>query len=599
MQKAKILVIAPYEGMAEIFENISKNRDDIELTTQTGDLDSGRKIAENLAHKNYDVIISRGGTAELIRSSVEIPVVDISISGYDILRSIKMAESYSGKFIIAGFSGITKHARVLCDLLQYDIDIITFTSEEGALAALRTAKNDGASLVICDMTGANYAKILNMNSILITSGTESINDAINEAKKLVHSSHHVHKQKNLFQSLLTDEDREFLIYDPAGSLWFSSFSIDGMNVSLMNVIQTYLKAFLKVPNQSVARQIRDKVYTFTCRHLYMDEQKYTAIIINQKPALFDEDDIGITIYNKPDTDSTNFSNFFGSSNKIGITAHIIEDYSKSSLPVLITGEEGTGKDKVASLIYENGPYRTSPFYVIDCKYISERKWNYILNNENSPLADVHSTIYIKNVCTLSHSQLEKLFNYMDHTDLAKRNRLILSLLITNELSQEALTIKSQLEKQLSCLTLNLLPLRERSDDIPSITALYLHKLNVSLGKQIIGLEAEAMDLFTAFSWPHNLDQLQHVLKELAVVTKTPYITCNDVKYFLEQETPPVHSLPSTDLDLTQTLEEINYQIIRNVLAEEHENKEKTASRLGISRSTLWRILKSHNGGVST
>lgn len=595
MQKVKILVIAPYEGMTEIFENISKNRDDIELTIQTGDLNTGRKIVENLAHKNYDVIISRGGTAELIRSSVEIPVVDISISGYDILRSIKMAESYSGKLVIAGFSGITKQARVLCDLLQYDINIITFTSEEGALAALRAARSDGASLVLCDMTGANYAKILNMNSILITSGTESINDAINEAKKIVHSSNHVHKQKNLFQSLLTDEDREFLIYDPAGSLWFSSFSLDGMNVSLMNVVQTYLKAFLKVPNQSVARQIRDKVYTFTCRHLYSDEQKYTAIIINQKLALFAEDDIGITIYNKPDSDSTNFSSFFGSSNKIGNTAHIIEEYSKSYLPVLITGEDGTGKDKVASLMYENGPYHTSPYYVIDCKFISERKWNHIMNNENSPLADVHSTIYIKNVCMLSHSQLEKLFNYIDHTDLTKRNRMIFSLLITNEISPESTDIKNHLEKRLSCLTLNLLPLRERSDDIPSITALYLHKLNVSLGKQIIGLEAEAMDIFTAFPWTQNLDQLHHVLKELAVVTKTPYITYHDVKYFLDQEMPAMPSLPSVDLDLTQTLDEINYQIILTVLEEENENKEKTASRLGISRSTLWRILKTHNG----
>jgi transcriptional regulator with PAS, ATPase and Fis domain len=444
------------------------------------------------------------------------------------------------------------------------------------------------------MTGANYANVLNMNSILITSGTESINDAINEAIKLVHSSKHVHKQKNLFQSLLTDEDREFLIYDPAGSLWFSSFSIDGMNVSLMNVVQTYLKAFLKVPNQSVARQIRDKVYTFTCRHLYIDEQKYTAIIIDQKPALFTEDDIGITIYNKPDSDNRYSSNFYGSSNKIGNTAHIIEEYSKSCLPVLITGEDGTGKDKVASLIYENGPYGTSPYYVIDCKFISERKWNYIINNENSPLADVHSTIYFKNVCTLSHSQLEKLFNYIDHTDLIKRNRLIFSLLVTSEISPEFTTLKNHLEKRLSCLTLNLLPLRERSEDIPSITALYLHKLNVSLGKQIIGLEAEAMDLFTAFDWTHNLDQLQHVLKELAVVTKTPYITYNDVKYFLDQETPALPSLPSVDLDLSQTLDEINYQIILNVLAEEQENKEKTASRLGISRSTLWRILKSHN-----
>ena len=98
-----------------------------------------------------------------------------------------------------------------------------------------------------------------------------------------------------------------------------------------------------------------------------------------------------------------------------------------------------------------------------------------------------------------------------------------------------------------------------------------------------------MDIFTAFPWTQNLDQLHHVLKELAVVTKTPYITYHDVKYFLDQEMPAMPSLPSVDLDLTQTLDEINYQIILTVLEEENENKEKTASRLGISRSTLWKF----------
>lgn len=106
MQKVKILAVAPYEGMADLITVLGKERKDIELTVQTGDLDIGRRIAIDLAHKNYDVIISRGGTAELIRSTVDLPVIDISISGYDILRTIKLAENYSGKFVIAAFSGV-------------------------------------------------------------------------------------------------------------------------------------------------------------------------------------------------------------------------------------------------------------------------------------------------------------------------------------------------------------------------------------------------------------------------------------------------------------------------------------------------------------
>ena len=137
MQKTKILAVAPYEGMADAISTIAQTRDDIKMTVQIGDLNTGKQIAMELAHNNYDVIISRGGTAELIRSTVELPVIDIPISVYDVLRTIKLAENYSGKFVIAGFSSITNCSRILCDLLQYDIDIFTFTSETDILPTLR------------------------------------------------------------------------------------------------------------------------------------------------------------------------------------------------------------------------------------------------------------------------------------------------------------------------------------------------------------------------------------------------------------------------------------------------------------------------------
>jgi len=129
----------------------------------------------------YDVIISRGGTAELIQSAVELPVIDISISVYDILLSIKLAESYNGKFVIAGFPGITANAHLLCDLLQYDVDIITFKDSADAVNRLKKAKENGCTLVLCDVTGARAAKDIGLNYNLVTSGRESIENAVAEA----------------------------------------------------------------------------------------------------------------------------------------------------------------------------------------------------------------------------------------------------------------------------------------------------------------------------------------------------------------------------------------------------------------------------------
>ena len=59
MEKVKILAVAPYEGIADIIREAAAERGDIDITVQTGDLYHGKKIAEELANKNYDVIVSR------------------------------------------------------------------------------------------------------------------------------------------------------------------------------------------------------------------------------------------------------------------------------------------------------------------------------------------------------------------------------------------------------------------------------------------------------------------------------------------------------------------------------------------------------------
>lgn len=235
--------------------------------------------------------------------------------------------------------------------------------------------------------------------------------------------------------------------------------------------------------------------------------------------------------------------------------------------------------------------------------MNDRKWNSLISGDNSPLRTVHTTIYFRNPAALTSLQLEKLLDYISQTELTRQNRLIFSLIQNSAEFPESETVRTCLETRLPCLTLRLPPLRERTADLPSITALCLHELNMSMGGQIIGFEAEAMERMTAFSWPRNLNQLHHVLRELVVMTHTAYITDADVAQVLAQEagdessnrkisdagTGPAYG----ESNLTGTLDDITWRAVSQVLKEEHGNREKTAQRLDISRSTLWRMLKNH------
>ena len=86
-----ILGIAPYEGMKTAMERAAESYPNIKLDTAIGDLDEGTAIVKEIPVDAYDCIISRGGTAEQIRKISTIPVIDIQLSVYDVLRSIKLA----------------------------------------------------------------------------------------------------------------------------------------------------------------------------------------------------------------------------------------------------------------------------------------------------------------------------------------------------------------------------------------------------------------------------------------------------------------------------------------------------------------------------
>ena len=142
----------------------------------------------------------------------------------------------------------------------------------------------------------------------------------------------------------------------------------------------------------------------------------------------------------------------------------------------------------------------------------------------------------------------------------------------------------------SCLLLEIEPLRSHLDDMPNLASLYISNLNMRLAKEVVGIEPEGIRQLQSYSWPGNYDQFQRIMNELVFTADSPYIRAPEVSRLLRRELPAAMPL-STSLDLHRSLEEINLDILRQVLAEEGGNQSATAKRLGISRTTLWRMLQ--------
>ena len=145
------------------------------------------------------------------------------------------------------------------------------------------------------------------------------------------------------------------------------------------------------------------------------------------------------------------------------------------------------------------------------------------------------------------------------------------------------------------------PLRTHSEDIPHLTSLYISMLNMRNLREIAGVEPEALALLERYPWPANYDQFKRVLQELALLTDTPYITPATVQKVLQREERMYPARPDgqlADVLRGKTLEEIDRLAVQLALSECGGSQKATAARLGISRTTLWRMLQKQPGEES-
>ena len=111
----------------------------------------------------------------------DLPVVDIHISVYDVLRTMKLAENYSSLYAIVGFPSITEPAHTLCSLLDFNLDILTVNNAAEVRHTLERLQQGGYRMVVCDMVTHTIAREMGFDAFLITSGVESLHAAIDQA----------------------------------------------------------------------------------------------------------------------------------------------------------------------------------------------------------------------------------------------------------------------------------------------------------------------------------------------------------------------------------------------------------------------------------
>lgn len=584
----KVFAIAPYEGLKELIIELGRNQD-FEIHVEVGDLEKGVELASRAADQGYDIIISRGGTAELIQKKVSIPVIEIEVSGYDMLRVLTLVKDYPGKAAIVGFPPISEGAATVCQLLEIDISPYVIPKEEEVKPTLKQMLEQGYEVIIGDVITVKEAENLGLNGVLITSGKESILKAFQNAKKMHYYFSVLRRKLSIAQQILQEEEEGFVVFDTTfNSVYSNAIFTEQLNKTFkasIKIEEAVTEVITKgeytslIENNNVFWKVKGtKLQGFEISLVLFRLQRVES---NQK-RLSDGINIISSLMNSSPIKST-----FIKSNQMKMVIQSAERFSEKEESIWISGEKGTGKEKLAHYIHYRSAKRSFPLMTINCSIFTPEQWNLLLSEEDGLLAsNDNGTIFFKNIDSIALSNQKELMSYLKKNN--PKSRIIASSSENILTMIESGVFLYDLYYLLAQLTLSLPPLSKRKEDIDHIARIFINESNRKYGKQIAGIRNEAIEELENYSWPGNITQLKQVINETVLLANGPFIEKGEINYILKTK---LKETEMSQLDLTGTLEEIEQRIIRQVWLEEGMNQTKTAERLGINRTTLWRKLK--------
>lgn len=590
--KIRILAIAPYESMKMLMIETVKKFDDIELTVFIGDLEQGLLLARHNFYSDYDVIISRGGTASMLREQLDLPIIEIEISPLDILRAMKLGENISRDYAIVGFPNISRNARIICEIMETTIDIYSINGADEVESVLKEVSGKGTRAILCDMIAYTTALRFGLNPVLIKSGDECIKSAFERARQLYYTYQNLREENRFLRNLVWKHINHTIVFDEAGGIFFSTLANNS------NPIVEYLRSErnreMEGNDCRIIKQISNVRYSIRLTKEFFNQKEYTVYYFTESKVSLPDIRRGIRYLGQPEAQKEFDESIYGI---IGLRESILEKIellNQNKHPILLYGEEGTCKEQVVKYLYVKSNWKNKPLVIVDCFMLKRKAWEYLMEHHNSPLAQDGCTLYIKNIDLLSSIQRKQLLANILEMNVCRRNRVIFSS--TCEGGESVSAAGKDFLETLCCLTLYIPTLRSGMKQFTLMLNKYLNYVNVGLEKNMRGAEKSAIQCLQEYEWPHNYTQFQRVLEELVMASTDGMIHEKDVNIVLEDERAIVTVGKQSEgtgirINLHQSLEKINQDIICKILEEEDGNRTNVANRLEISRSTLWRFLK--------
>ncbi len=627
----EIVVVAPINFMTEVTRQVIVENRYTNVELLEGEFQTGVELTQFAIDEGAKVIISRGGTYEMIKSEFDIPVVEIKVTAFDLIESLKAVKQTgeNGLIGVIGYRNVVAGAEIIAEIMGLKTVCFEIESKAAIPAEVERQIQLGVRVFIGDGNVVGAVAKYKCRSVLVQSGSQAVQNAIEQANSILYAAKQEKEKAQQFSTIIDFVHDGIIAIDNAGFVTvFNSASekLTGFNkqeaigqklteiipdTRLLNVLETTrseIGDIQRLNNQTVIAANRVPVIVDgEVRGAVATYQDITEV---QKL----EQTIRIRLSEKGFVAQYNFSDIVHQSSALSACIKMAQKFAKYDTSVLLCGPSGVGKELFAQGIHNSSQRKNSPFVAINCAALPEA----LIESELFGYAEgsftgaakkgkaglfemAHGgTIFLDEISELPVLLQGRLLRVLQEKQVMRigDNKLIpVDVRVVCATNHDLRSLVSQglfrgdLYFRVAILSLYIPSLNERMEDIELLSTHFVQEYGYKYRKGRMALDSEAIAYLRNYTFEGNVRELQGMIERAVIICEGKTVGVEDLTVMTRSETSRVSDEEPNLFPEGRTLREVEDWYIHHIYKKANSSIKESASILGIERTTLWRRIK--------
>ncbi len=632
----RILLISTDIRTAEIAKELS-SRLDIPLSIfEGGIMKNGHLYGKKMEHK-YDVIISMGGTASVLKKMVNIPVVTIQTSTIDFLNAMVEAKKYGDTIALVShrderLDGIEG----LRNILDINFKVFPYSDKKELKTQISDAiEKEDLTVVTMGNCVLETAIEKKLNGVLIKSSKGAIEQAIITAKEISDYTKNEKEKSERLNAIIDYSGEGIIVLDERRVITIFNTSAE----KILDIKKEYILD-KSIGSKNVCESLNQVIGDGKHEIGKLIKVNNIRIIVNRVPIVVNNEEVGVVItlqevtrlqkleqkvrtqlYAKGLVAKYSVDSIIGKSPAIIGAIEWMRKFAKTSSTILIEGETGSGKELFAQSIHNISERKDGPFVAINCAALPENLLeSELFGYEEGAFTGAKKggkpglfelahggTIFLDEIAEIPLTLQSRLLRVLQEKEVLRvggeyiLNVDIRIIAATNlnlyKVVKEG-KFREDLFFRLNILNLKIPSLRERAEDIPLLVEDFIEVMNKKHGKFISTVTDSGMKLLKEYLWPGNIRELVNFVEKAVILASNSIVDQSLTESLLKghggyeeiRYTEEKYDKDTITVNVS-TLKEMELEIIDKISKRFEGDKVIIADKLGISRTTLWKRLK--------